>query len=159
MTLALKPWSAADLPVLERANTPEMTRFIGGPETEAQVADRHERYLRLNQSGEAEMYRIDVDDVACIFFTTTPDLTAQFPALAARQLGWQDLALLCGHEMYVPDSLQRCIRVMILWNTARKPSEIVHCYLGAAAKLRPERATQPTTAPAMLELSGAWRPA
>ena len=62
MTLALKPWSAADLPVLERANTPEMTRFIGGPETEAQVADRHERYLRLNQSGEAEMYRIDVDD-------------------------------------------------------------------------------------------------
>lgn len=106
-----------------------------------------------------EANRIDVDDVACIFFTTTPDLTAQFPALAARQLGWQDLALLCGHEMYVPDSLERCIRVMILWNTERKPSEIVHCYLGAAARLRPERATQPTTAPAMLELSGAWRPA
>ncbi|WP_460738837.1 GNAT family N-acetyltransferase [Microbacterium neimengense] len=61
MTLTLKPWSTADLPVLQRANTPEMTRFLGGPETEAQVVERHERYLRLNQSGEAEMYRIDVD--------------------------------------------------------------------------------------------------
>lgn len=62
MTLTLKPWSPADLPVLERANTPEMTRFLGGPETEAQVAARHERYLRLCSTGEAEMYRIDVDD-------------------------------------------------------------------------------------------------
>jgi chorismate mutase len=106
-----------------------------------------------------EANRIDVDDVACIFFTTTPDLTAQFPALAARQLGWQDLALLCGHEMYVPDSLGRCIRVLMLWNTERKPSEIVHCYLGDAARLRPERATNGAAAPAMLELSGAWRPA
>jgi chorismate mutase len=92
---------------------------------------------------------IDMDDVACIFFTTTPDLTAQFPALAARQLGWTDLALLCGHEMYVPDSLPLCIRLMLLWNTTRKPAEIVHCYLGDAARLRPERAKEP----AMFELS------
>lgn len=62
MTLALKPWSDADLPVLERANTPEMTRYLGGPEPDEQVAARHERYLRLGRTGEAQMYRIDVDD-------------------------------------------------------------------------------------------------
>lgn len=83
---------------------------------------------------------IAIEDVACVFFTTTSDLTAEFPALAARQLGWGDLALLCGHEMEVPHALQRCIRVMVLWNTERSASEIVHCYLGDAARLRPERA-------------------
>ncbi len=87
---------------------------------------------------------IELDDIACMFFTTTPDLNATFPALAARQLGWTDLALLCSHEMDVPDSLGRCIRVLILWNTERAPRDIVHCYLGDAARLRPERATTST---------------
>ena len=88
-----------------------------------------------------EANTIELDQVACVFFTTTPDLTAAFPALAARELGWNDLALLCGHEIDVPESLGSCIRVLMLWNTTRSIREIVHCYLGDAARLRPERAT------------------
>jgi RimJ/RimL family protein N-acetyltransferase len=61
--VALEPWDAADLPVLERANTPEMTRYLGGPETADELIERHHRYLRLNASGDAHMFRIDVDGV------------------------------------------------------------------------------------------------
>ena len=95
-----------------------------------------------------EANNINVDDVACMFFTTTADLTAQFPALAARKLGWSDLALLGAVEMDVAGSVERCIRVLMLWNTDRQPSEIIHCYLGDAARLRPERAKES----ALLEL-------
>lgn len=116
--------------------------------SDAIVAATQELLLAL-----VEANTINVDDVACVFFTTTPDLTAQFPALAARQLGWTDLALLCGHEMYVPDSLPLCIRVLLLWNTVLKPSEIVHCYLGDAARLRPERASDRGS----LEIPAAWQ--
>jgi chorismate mutase len=83
--------------------------------------------------------QIDLDDVVSVFFTTTPDLTAEYPALAARQLGWTDTALMCGQEMNVPGSLPRCIRVLIHWNTDRRPEAIHHVYLHAAAQLRPDR--------------------
>jgi RimJ/RimL family protein N-acetyltransferase len=63
MTLTLRRWSPEDLPVLERANTPQMTRYLGGPETPEQLVERHPRYLRLWESGEARMFRIDVDGV------------------------------------------------------------------------------------------------
>ena len=56
---------------------------------------------------------IEPRDVASAWFTTTPDVNAEFPALAARQLGWLDVPMLCGHEMAVPGSLPLCIRVMI----------------------------------------------
>ena len=71
------------------------------------------------------------EDVACAFFTTTRDLNAAFPAAAARQLGWQEVALLCGHEMDVPQGLPRCLRILILFNTEKRPEEIVHVYLKA----------------------------
>jgi chorismate mutase len=90
---------------------------------------------------------IDAADVASAIFTTTPDLNAEFPALAARELGWHDTALLCGHEMHVPDSLPRCIRILIHWNTSRRANEIVHIYLRDAQSLRPELA-QTSTPPA-----------
>ncbi|WP_394553828.1 GNAT family N-acetyltransferase [Agromyces sp. MMS24-JH15] len=61
--MTLEPWSDGDLPVVERANTPEMTRYLGGPEHPDQVVERHRRYLRLQASGEARMFRIDVDGV------------------------------------------------------------------------------------------------
>lgn len=82
---------------------------------------------------------IDVDDVASAIFTTTRDLTATYPALAARQLGWYDAALLCGHEMEVPGGLERCVRILVHWNTTRSPAEIVHVYLHDAKNLRPDR--------------------
>lgn len=86
---------------------------------------------------------IDVNDVASAIFTTTTDLNATFPALAARQLGWYDTALLCGNEMDVPDSLPRCIRILIHWNTTRHPKDIVHVYLRSAKNLRPDRTELP----------------
>lgn len=81
------------------------------------------------------------DDIGSVIFSTTPDLNAEFPAVAARELGWLDTALLCTHEMAVPGSLQRCVRVLIHWNTTRAASEVVHVYIREARNLRPERAT------------------
>ncbi|MBI3761968.1 MAG: chorismate mutase [Chloroflexi bacterium] len=82
-------------------------------------------------------------DVASVFFTTSPDLTAEYPALAARELGWLDTALLCNQDIAVPTGLARCIRVLIHWNTERRAHEIRHCYLGEAERLRPDRAMAP----------------
>lgn len=79
---------------------------------------------------------VDIDDIACVWFTTTPDLNATFPAAAARQMGWNDVALLCGHEMNVPGALPRCLRVLMLVNTTKKNKEIVHIYLKGAEILR-----------------------
>lgn len=81
--------------------------------------------------------KIEGKDIAAIFFTTTPDLNAEFPASATRELGWpSSLALLCGHEMNVPNDLPRCLRVLILVNTDKGPEEITHVYLGEAKKLK-----------------------
>jgi len=82
---------------------------------------------------------IDPADVASAIFTTTADLTATYPALAARQLGWYDTALMCGHEMDVPGGIEKCIRVLIHWNTTREAKDIVHVYLREAKNLRPDR--------------------
>ena len=83
--------------------------------------------------------KIHVDDVASVIFTTTKDLNATYPALAARQLGWYDAALLCGHEMEVPDGIEHCIRVLLHWNTVCGPEDIIHVYLRRAKNLRPDR--------------------
>src|SRR4051794_29326212 len=78
---------------------------------------------------------LDADDIASAIFTTTPDLDAEFPAVAARALGWTDTALLCGHEMAVPGSLKRCVRVLVHWNTEKSAKEIAHIYLRGASAL------------------------
>lgn len=80
---------------------------------------------------------IETDDIAAIFFSTTPDLNAEFPAAATRELGWpQHIALLCGHEMNVPGGLPHCLRILMLINTEKKAEEIAHIYLGEAKKLK-----------------------
>jgi chorismate mutase len=81
---------------------------------------------------------IEPRDVASALFTTTKDLDAEFPALAARQLGWIDVPLLCGNEMDVASSLPRCIRVLVHWNTDKAQSEIHHVYIRGAESLRPD---------------------
>jgi chorismate mutase len=81
---------------------------------------------------------ICVDDLASAIFTVTPDLDAAFPARAARDLGWDHVALLDVCAPRVPDDLPRCIRVLIHWNTDRAQKEIVHVYLHEAKKLRPD---------------------
>ena len=86
---------------------------------------------------------IERTDVASAIFTTTSDLDAEFPALAARQLGWLDVPLLCGHEMSIPGSLPRCIRVLVHWNTERAQGDISHVYVREAVKLRPDLSELP----------------
>ncbi|WP_347242629.1 chorismate mutase [Thermogutta sp.] len=93
--------------------------------------------LMIRQNG------INPDDIASAIFTTTPDLNAEFPALAARQLGWMNVAMLCGHELDVPGALPRCIRVLIHWNTTKKSDEIIHVYIKGAEKLRPDLSSLP----------------
>lgn len=81
---------------------------------------------------------IEVEDLASALFTVTPDLTAAFPAQAARQLGWQQVALLDAQEIPVPGSVPRCIRVLLHWNTDKTQAAIRHVYLHGAAALRPD---------------------
>jgi chorismate mutase len=78
------------------------------------------------------------EDIACAIFTTTADITAAFPARAARNIGWNRVPMICAQEIPVPDSLPMCIRVLINWNTNKKQAEIQHVYLQAAITLRPE---------------------
>ena len=80
------------------------------------------------------------DDVASAIFTTSPDLNAAYPAQAARALGWRDAALLCAREIDVPHGLEKCIRVLIHWNTTVRAGEVRHVYLRGAVVLRPDRA-------------------
>lgn len=100
-------------------------------------ATRHLLALMIRLNG------IEPDDVASAIFTTTRDLDAEYPALAARQLGWLDAALLCGHEMEVPRGLPHCIRILVHWNTDKSPGEIHHIYVGEARSLRPDKAELP----------------
>jgi len=76
------------------------------------------------------------ENVASAIFTTTPDLDAEFPAAAARQLGWSHTALLCAQEMNVPGSLPKCLRILILYNTEKSAEEIVHVYIKGATTLK-----------------------
>jgi chorismate mutase len=78
------------------------------------------------------------EDVASAFFTVTPDLSAAYPARAARDLGWTHVALMCASEIPVPAGIPRCIRVLIHWNTDRSQAELHHIYLHEARTLRPD---------------------
>lgn len=89
---------------------------------------------------------LDLDNVVSIFFTTTRDLNATFPATAARELGLDNVPLMCAHEMDVPGKLEMAIRAMIHINTEKPASEIRHVYLKGAAELRPEWAREPVAA-------------
>jgi len=100
---------------------------------EAIIATTKELLQRMIKVNE-----VKISDIACILFTTTSDLNAAFPAAAARRLGWTQVPLLCGHEMNVPGSLSRCLRVLVLFNTDKRNEEIVHVYLGGAETLRDE---------------------
>jgi chorismate mutase len=77
------------------------------------------------------------EDVASAIFTVTEDLNAEFPALAARQLGWTDVALLCACEIPVPNSLGKCIRILLHVNTTHSAAEMQHVYVRGAVNLRP----------------------
>jgi chorismate mutase len=77
------------------------------------LAATQELLAAIRQSNPA----LQPEDLASILFTVTPDLTATFPAKAARQLGWTDVPLMDALEIPVPGGLPRCIRVLLHWNT------------------------------------------
>jgi chorismate mutase len=87
--------------------------------------------VRVNQ--------VDVDDIAAVLFTVTPDLNAAFPAEAGRRLpGWNQVPLMCAQEIPVPGALPKCVRVLMLVNTTKTLDEIHHVYLRGAERLRPD---------------------
>jgi len=82
------------------------------------------------------------EDIGYAWFTVTPDLNAEFPAFAARELGWTEVPLMCGQEIPVPGALTGCIRVLIDWNTAKSQHEVHHAFLHRAKELRPAWAVE-----------------
>ncbi|HVR88623.1 MAG TPA: chorismate mutase [Candidatus Limnocylindria bacterium] len=119
------------------------TRGIRG----ATTVDANERDQILGRTRELleVMVRLNglrSDDVSHVWFTVTPDLDAEFPAFAARELGWTDVPLMCGREIPVPAALAKCIRVLIAWNTAKSQREIRHAFLRGARELRPAWAVE-----------------
>jgi len=122
-----------------------LVRGIRGATTvEANTVEGILEATRELLSAMVEANEIDADKVASAFFTTTPDLNAEFPALAARDIrpGWQDVALMCGHEMSVPKGLKMCLRILLHVNTHRAAAEIRHIYLRGATALRPDIESQ-----------------
>ncbi len=83
---------------------------------------------------------LDIDEICFAYFTTTHDLTAEYPAYAARRLGWVDVPLLCGHDMDValpnPRGVRMCIRVLLLYNTPRPQSSMKFAYLRGANAIK-----------------------
>ena len=86
----------------------------------------------------AVMTRNDLtpDDVISVLFTVTHDLTAEFPALAARKLGFHAVPLMCAMEIPVPHALPRVVRLMAHVETDRTRSQVQHVYLRGAVALR-----------------------
>ena len=80
----------------------------------------------------------DYQDIVSAIFTTTSDLTSTFPAEAARRMGMEQVPLLCATEIPVPESMPRCIRILLHVNAEQRQDEIVHVYLGEAKRLRPD---------------------
>jgi chorismate mutase len=83
---------------------------------------------------------LDKDEVCFAYFTTTHDLTAEFPAYAARRMGWLDVPLLCGHDMDVelpnPRGVPMCIRILLLYNTTEPQSAMRFAYLRGAQAIK-----------------------
>jgi len=77
-----------------------------------------------------------IEDIASAIFTVTEDLDAAFPAAAARAIGWTEVPLLDAREISVPNSLRKCIRVMLHVNTMLSAAEIRHVYIRGAVNLR-----------------------
>ena len=136
----------SSLPGTEPAvmNRPICCRGIRGATTvEGNDAEMILRETRILLALIIRLNGIVPADVASVIFTTTRDLTAVHPALAARQFGWMDTPLICSHEMEVPGSLPLCVRVLIHWNTTKTAEEIQHVYIKGAKKLRPDKADLP----------------
>ncbi|PDP88709.1 chorismate mutase [Glycomyces fuscus] len=102
-------------------------------------ADEREQVLEATAELVSEVMRrnaLETDDVISVLFTATPDLNSEFPALAARRLGFSDVPLMCATEIAVPHALPRVVRLMAHVETDRPRSELQHVYLRGAQALR-----------------------
>ncbi|HEY4578582.1 MAG TPA: chorismate mutase [Savagea sp.] len=82
---------------------------------------------------------IEPDAIASVIVSTTPDVTAVFPARAIRSItGWTYVPVMCTHEMDVPGAIEKCIRIMMHVNTQKGQQDIQHIYQNEAIKLRPD---------------------
>lgn len=106
--------------------------------TQVDADDREEILAATTELVSEVMSRnaLTTDDVISVLFTATPDLTAEFPALAARKLGFQEVPLMCASELSVPHALPRVIRLMAHIETERPRSDVQHVYLRGATALR-----------------------
>jgi chorismate mutase len=121
-------------------DTPKTLRGLRGAttaaaNTSAAILQATEELLRALQSANGFV----PEDVESAIFTSSPDLTAEYPARAARRLGWTEVPLLGAAEVAVPGGMPRCIRVLLHFYTAKAPGALKHTYLREAAKLRPDR--------------------
>jgi len=98
------------------------------------IVDATERLLREIVAANG----VEPVDIASALFTVTPDLSSEFPAVAARRIGWTRVPLLNFTEIGVPGRLERCVRVLVHWNTDAEQDAIVHVYLEGARVLRPD---------------------
>jgi chorismate mutase len=88
----------------------------------------------------ARLNDLEVAEICFAYLTTTHDLTAEFPAFAARRLGWTEVPLLCGHDMDVqlpnPRGVPKCVRVLLLYNTPLPQSAMRFAYLRGAKAIK-----------------------
>jgi chorismate mutase len=101
-----------------------------------------------------EANEIPIEEIGSAFFTVTDDLDAEYPALAAREMGWVYVPLLCAREIAVPGGLARCIRVLLHVNTEKAQQQIRHVYLREAVLLRPTFAVGPEVMSASVRSKG-----
>ena len=109
----------------------------------ATTVERNERGEILARTEEllralVERNGIEVSDIVSALFSVTDDIDAEFPAVAARRLGWMYTPLMCTREIPVPGSLRLCVRVLLHVNSDRPQEDIIHLYLREARKLRPD---------------------
>jgi len=104
--------------------------------TEAAITEATDELLREL----THLNDLDTAEICFAYFTTTHDLTAEYPAYAARRLGWLEVPLLCGHDMDVtlpnPRGVRMCIRVLLLYNTPRPQSAMRFAYLRGAGAIK-----------------------
>ena len=116
------------------------TRGIRGATTVS--ADKKEQVLSATQELLVSILEANpalrTEDIVSVLFTVTKDIVSTYPALAARQLGWNQVPMMCASEIPVSGGLPLCIRVLVHWNTDKEQAFINHVYLRNAVNLRPD---------------------
>ena len=111
----------------------------------ATTIEKNDSEMIIKESAELlseiiKLNNIEPTDIASIIFSTTKDLNAEYPAVAARNIGLVIVALMCTHEMDVPNRLEKCVRILLHVNVEQGYNNIKHVYLKGAKSLRPDLA-------------------